>query len=385
MAASRPADRKDQIIAAASELFRGHGYHRVSVTQIAAAVGITAPALYRHFKNKQALLEAVVQDGFDILEAASSQPEDLKELLSASAAMSSRRRGLPLLWQREARYLPAESREAMRVRLKAFADRYASLIRAERPDLRERDDHLLAWAVIAINGSVSTHRAPMAITQLTALLDELSTRAARTSLGDSATDRPSTLPSDGSRVGITIPRREQLLAEATRLFDERGYLAVNTEDIGEADGTTGPNVYNHFEAKIDLLAAAVYRGGERRRLGVEQVMAQSTTQREALDGLLAAHIDFAITERHLIGLLISELDQLPPKFRKVCEQNQREYLDLWAQVLDGVRPGLSAAEARITAWAALAVAENSVRIRSLRGRPDLADRLTEICTAVLLD
>ena len=52
MVVRRPRDRKQQILAAAGELFREHGYHNVSVAQVAAAVGITAPALYRHFKNK---------------------------------------------------------------------------------------------------------------------------------------------------------------------------------------------------------------------------------------------------------------------------------------------------------------------------------------------
>ncbi len=36
-----PRDRKQQILAAAGELFREHGYHNVSVAQVAAAVGIT--------------------------------------------------------------------------------------------------------------------------------------------------------------------------------------------------------------------------------------------------------------------------------------------------------------------------------------------------------
>ncbi len=113
-------------------------------------------------------------------------------------------------------------------------------------------------------------------------------------------------------------------------------------------------------------------------------MAEAGSPEEALIGLLKAHIDFAITERHLLGVLISELDQLPDKFRKTCEQSQREYLGLWVQVLDEVKPGLTTAEARITVSAALTVVENAVRTGRLRRRPDLADRLAEIGTAVLL-
>jgi AcrR family transcriptional regulator len=48
----RPRDRKDRIAQVAAELFCARGYHGVSLDEIAAAVGISAPAVYRHFPNK---------------------------------------------------------------------------------------------------------------------------------------------------------------------------------------------------------------------------------------------------------------------------------------------------------------------------------------------
>lgn len=48
MAERRPRDRKQQILAAASELFRERGYHNVSVSDVTTRVNITASALYRH-------------------------------------------------------------------------------------------------------------------------------------------------------------------------------------------------------------------------------------------------------------------------------------------------------------------------------------------------
>lgn len=41
-------------------------------------------------------------------------------------------------------------------------------------------------------------------------------------------------------VPVAMPRRELLLTEAIRLFDERGYQAVNTEDIGELPEPRAP-------------------------------------------------------------------------------------------------------------------------------------------------
>src|SRR5690349_12874152 len=52
----RPKDRKAQIAQVAAELFCARGFHGVGLDEIAAAVGISAPAVYRHFENKYAIL-----------------------------------------------------------------------------------------------------------------------------------------------------------------------------------------------------------------------------------------------------------------------------------------------------------------------------------------
>jgi len=48
--------RREQILAAAAELFARHGFHGVGIDDIGAAVGISGPALYRHFRSKDAML-----------------------------------------------------------------------------------------------------------------------------------------------------------------------------------------------------------------------------------------------------------------------------------------------------------------------------------------
>jgi AcrR family transcriptional regulator len=48
--------RREQILAAAAELFARRGFHGVGIDEIGAAVGISGPALYRHFRSKDAML-----------------------------------------------------------------------------------------------------------------------------------------------------------------------------------------------------------------------------------------------------------------------------------------------------------------------------------------
>jgi len=52
----RGSGRRAQILAVAAELFAKHGYHGVSIADLGAAVGVSGPALYRHFEGKDALL-----------------------------------------------------------------------------------------------------------------------------------------------------------------------------------------------------------------------------------------------------------------------------------------------------------------------------------------
>ena len=51
---------KDRILDAALTLFAENGYNGTSVEQIAKAVGIKAPSLYKHYKGKEDILNSLI-------------------------------------------------------------------------------------------------------------------------------------------------------------------------------------------------------------------------------------------------------------------------------------------------------------------------------------
>jgi AcrR family transcriptional regulator len=53
--ATRPS-RREQILRAAAQLFAERGSRAVGVDDVGAAVGVTGPAIYRHFASKDAML-----------------------------------------------------------------------------------------------------------------------------------------------------------------------------------------------------------------------------------------------------------------------------------------------------------------------------------------
>ncbi len=68
--ARKPADQsvhRDDIIQAAAEVLQRNGYEAATMKDIAAAVNLTAASLYHHFRNKDALLLAVLELGQDVV------------------------------------------------------------------------------------------------------------------------------------------------------------------------------------------------------------------------------------------------------------------------------------------------------------------------------
>ena len=55
-------DTKQRILDEALTLFSERGYANVFVNDIAEKVGIKAPSLYKHYKNKQAIFDAIIDE-----------------------------------------------------------------------------------------------------------------------------------------------------------------------------------------------------------------------------------------------------------------------------------------------------------------------------------
>src|SRR5882762_4761232 len=84
---SRPTQTR--IFAAARQLFDQGGVEAVSMRRIAEKVGITPMAIYKHYPDKDALLNALMLDGFAVWEARVEKirgPEPLVWLQAVSEA-----------------------------------------------------------------------------------------------------------------------------------------------------------------------------------------------------------------------------------------------------------------------------------------------------------
>ena len=70
--------KRERIMEAATKLFAAQGFYGTSVDAIAAAIGVTKPFVYYHFKDKADILAAICRRGADLtlsaIKAAESEP-----------------------------------------------------------------------------------------------------------------------------------------------------------------------------------------------------------------------------------------------------------------------------------------------------------------------
>ncbi|MGI5468881.1 SACE_7040 family transcriptional regulator [Streptomyces sp. CA-132043] len=150
-----------------------------------------------------------------------------------------------------------------------------------------------------------------------------------------------------TKAPAAVSRREQILKEAARLFAERGFHGVGVDEIGAAVGISGPGLYRHFAGKDAMLAELLVGISERLLDGGRLRVADGGESAEqVLHALIEGHIDFALDDRPLITVHDRELDRLREADRKRVRQLQRQYVELWVEVVREVYPACTEYEAR---------------------------------------
>ncbi|MFF0815173.1 TetR/AcrR family transcriptional regulator [Rhodococcus sp. NPDC003318] len=369
----RPKDRKGQILAAARTRFVEMGYRNVSMAQIAEDVGITAGALYRHFRNKSVLVAAVIESSFDVLPPFGRRGEIAAALADASDYVAEHR-DLGALWWREMAYVPPEAYVELQGRLGALNRRCADLVRDADPALPDADAIELAWGVHAILASASWHSTRIDRTEFATVL-----QASCAAL--LATDLPAVTPVAARASALeVVSKRERLLSHAITMFDQKGFDAT-LDEIGAAAGVTGPSLYSHFHSKGDVLAAAIERSTNALWLLLHSALREAGDVRDALSRLVHGYVGIAVDKTIMTAVLQMEQSALPD----VLRSRQREYLAEWTALLRLARPELTETQARVLVHTSLGVVNTLARIDDLRISQGGAARLAAMALSVLLD
>ena len=156
--------RRERILASATSLFEENGYHGAGIDDIAAAAGVTGPAIYRHFKNKDALLVALfdrlAEELTAILETVGARDgrDALETLVRLHVRLAFDERALIVVYISEERNLPEPERRRVRRFQRAYVEAWAALLRPLRADLSDDERRTAVHAAIGLLNSTGYRR-----------------------------------------------------------------------------------------------------------------------------------------------------------------------------------------------------------------------------------
>jgi AcrR family transcriptional regulator len=139
----RTLDRRSQILEVAARLFAERGFHGVSVGDIGRAVGISGPALYKHFDSKDdvlaemlvAISERLLTEGQERVAQAYGSDAALAALVDWHVEFALAQPSLIVVQDRDWQSLAVEARERVRSLQREYVDLWATQLRLVHDDL----------------------------------------------------------------------------------------------------------------------------------------------------------------------------------------------------------------------------------------------------------
>ena len=135
------ADRRTALLEAAAQLFAERGFTRVSLEDLGAAVGISGPAVYRHFDGKQAVLGALLVGvseelctGGQAVVAASADPASaLRELIAFHVRFALANANVIRVQDRDLASLAEADEHAVRQLQRTYVELWVEVLRRIHP------------------------------------------------------------------------------------------------------------------------------------------------------------------------------------------------------------------------------------------------------------
>ncbi|GAY18555.1 TetR/AcrR family transcriptional regulator [Mycobacterium sp. shizuoka-1] len=164
------SDRRSALLSAAERLMAEKGFAAVRLEDIGAAAGVSGPAIYRHFPNKEALLvELLVGISTRLLAGARSVVAEADDPVAALTGLIEFHLDFALgesdlirIQDRDLAHLPASAQRQVRRAQRSYVEIWVTVQREVHPDLAEADARLMAHAVFGLLNSTPHSMKPLA-------------------------------------------------------------------------------------------------------------------------------------------------------------------------------------------------------------------------------
>jgi AcrR family transcriptional regulator len=143
-------------------------------------------------------------------------------------------------------------------------------------------------------------------------------------------------------VSKSARRREEILQNATELFDKQGFFNTSLDDVAQAVGIKREALYYYFKNRSELLLAIIEPQATALIDGLEQITASNLSPVEKLRAAIKTHLERF--DHHCLEMTISGRDGImgaSDPVRASMTRTWKTYERLWTQLIaEGMQGGV---------------------------------------------
>jgi AcrR family transcriptional regulator len=320
---------------------------------IAAKVGISAPAVYRHYAGKYELFRGAVLDLGQQLVDRTDDAATLDGLIDALIDVTLDNRAAGGLYRWHSRYLRAADQSVLAAQLRLLNRRIQQPLCAIRPSLTSPQRWMLSAGVLSVIGGIVDHGVQLPADEIRVLLTEAASAILAAELSESGDAGRQPVP---WRIFVRdAGAYEALLHASMVLFNDRGYSGTSMAQIASAAGLPVSGIYRYFPGKRDILATGLRRAADRVSAQLSPVLGAGTDPRQALTALVETYVATSFANPELAAVYYTERFNLPAADQMLLRNVQRSTIDSWVRRLTAARPSVTPVHARFLVHAAMAL------------------------------
>jgi AcrR family transcriptional regulator len=345
----RFAERRETILAVATEVFRRKGLKGASLAEVAQSVGLLTPSITYYFRKKEDLAAACLLrsiETYDGVFAKAGREPDPASRIEASVRLyfalqseiAKGERAAPLPFD-DMKALPEPTADAVHAayaqmfrRVRAFFDMPGNTAAARRA--RSARAHLLLATLFWVPAWIKRYD----VGRHSGVAEGVSDILLRGLKGDdgswSCLERRDPLP-----VGELDTPREAFLLAATKLINETGYRGASVEKISAKLNVTKGSFYHHNTNKDDLVVDCFERTFAVVQAAQDHAVDDSGSGWERLLAASSNLVDFQLSPQGPL-LRTTALYAIPQEIRHEMVARINRQSDRFAEfVADGMRDG----------------------------------------------
>ncbi len=192
------------------------------------------------------------------------------------------------------------------------------------------------------------------------------------------------------RTAEAANKDEQILAEAVRIFKQKGYHATSVQDIADAVGLQKGSLYHYISSKEELLSKIFERGTGALTQRLQEIIASDAPPAEKLRRAMQAHVTALCDQLDSYTVYLTERRTLAGRIQSKVRAEAQRHAHLLEQIIQqGVRSGdFRAVDTKMTAHAILGMCNWMYEWYSPGGRlspSEIADIFANLVIHGLMD